>query len=190
MFVGNQPTGSGWRKRNREAVGAGSPCPPPIYRPPASHLSAPGNPSVGRISSIRGRIREGCDGADKSAVGTINRPLHCPQQLFHTLSGGLRLVTLQEISGAKAEQVPVEQFPGERQRGQGDQGVVDAPPCAPEAPPPRQDGTDDTPNGQDRRDERLAAGVRRVGARRRVPGRCARYCFDHWRRTRAARSGN
>jgi len=23
----------GWRKRNREAVGAGSPCPPPIYRP-------------------------------------------------------------------------------------------------------------------------------------------------------------
>src|SRR5881409_3422214 len=24
--------------------------------------------------------------ADKSAVGTINRPLHCPQQLFHTLS--------------------------------------------------------------------------------------------------------
>src|SRR5260370_17710023 len=41
-------------------------------RPPTSHLSAPGNPSVGRIASIRGRIRDGCDGADKSAVGTIN----------------------------------------------------------------------------------------------------------------------
>ena len=43
-------------------------------------------------------------------------------------SGGLRLVTLQEVSGAKSEQVPVEQFPGERQRGQGHQAVVDAPP--------------------------------------------------------------
>src|SRR5438445_9971650 len=74
LFVGNQPTGSGWRK----AVGAGSPCPPPIYRPTTSHLSAPENPSVGRISSIRGMICDTCDGADKSAVGTINRPLHCP----------------------------------------------------------------------------------------------------------------
>ncbi len=60
---------------------------------------------------------------------------------------------MQGVSGAKSEQVPVEQFPGERQRGQGHQGVVDAPPCAPEVPPPRQDDTDDTPNGQDRRDE-------------------------------------
>ena len=52
---------------NLMRMGAGSPCPPPIYRPPTSHLSAPGNPSVGRISSIVGRIRDGCDGADKSA---------------------------------------------------------------------------------------------------------------------------
>jgi hypothetical protein len=56
-------------------------------------ISAPGNPSVGRISSIIGRIHNCCDGADKSAMGAINRPLqlvcqqqiHTPFTLFMTL---------------------------------------------------------------------------------------------------------
>ncbi len=61
---------------------------------------------------------------------------------------------LKEISGSKSKQVPVDQSPDESQRSQGDQGVVDAPPCAPEAPPPCQDGTDDNTNGQDCTDER------------------------------------
>src|SRR6266487_1846288 len=68
--------------------------------------------------------------------------------------GRLRLLTWQEVSGAKAEQVPVDQLPGERQRGQCHQAVVDAPPDAPEAPPPHQDGTDHHAHGESRRDER------------------------------------
>src|SRR6266487_6256012 len=68
--------------------------------------------------------------------------------------GRLRLLTWQEVSGAKAEQVPVDQLPGERQRGQCHQAVVDAPPDAPEAPPPRQDGKDHHAHGESRRNER------------------------------------
>src|SRR6266700_1530846 len=84
LFVGNQPTGSGWRKTvgadgscpppimafnkiNRTFVGADLSRTPPIYRPSTSHLSAQENPSVGQISSIRGMIYYACDGADKSS---------------------------------------------------------------------------------------------------------------------------
>src|SRR6266487_3692965 len=68
--------------------------------------------------------------------------------------GRLRLLTWQEVSGAKAEQVPGDQLPQERQGGQGHQAVGDAPPYAPEAPPPCQDGTDSHARGESRRDER------------------------------------
>ncbi len=61
-----------WANERKDNEGADLSRPPPIYRPPASHLSTPGNPSIGRIASIGGRIRDGCDGADQSAVGAIN----------------------------------------------------------------------------------------------------------------------
>jgi hypothetical protein len=79
-----------------------------------------------------------------------------------------QLVTVQGISGAKSEQVPVEQFPGEHRRSQSDRGVVDEPPGVPKVPPPRQDSTDNTPNGQDRRDEH----------QRKLRYRCDVYCDD------------
>ena len=81
-----------WANERKDSVGADLSCPPPIYRPPTSHLSAPGNPSVGRISAIIDRIRDGCDGADKSALGTINRPLHCPYARLPTMSLYTRLL--------------------------------------------------------------------------------------------------
>src|SRR5438067_11848707 len=59
-----------------------------------------------------------------------------------------------ETSGTHAEQVPVDQLPGKRQRGEGHQRIVDASHYTPEASSPRQQGTDDHTHGQDRGDER------------------------------------